>query len=100
MVRAVGGSKPAVGSSNRSEEHTSELQSPCNLVCRLLLEKKKKFQIPNTSYNTALKHTSLCRLSRSFLALAETGNKCSCDNSSSLPHSVTRTLRENNHADA
>src|SRR2546426_6527413 len=28
----------------RSEEHTSELQSPCNLVCRLLLEKKKKSQ--------------------------------------------------------
>src|SRR2546426_9176922 len=32
----------------RSEEHTSELQSPCNLVCRLLLEKKKK----NTHSNT------------------------------------------------
>src|SRR2546426_8501505 len=31
-------------SSERSEEHTSELQSPCNLVCRLLLEKKKKRQ--------------------------------------------------------
>src|SRR2546426_7355011 len=31
-------------SSGRSEEHTSELQSPCNLVCRLLLEKKKKRQ--------------------------------------------------------
>src|SRR5256885_12231333 len=30
---------------SRSEEHTSELQSPCNLVCRLLLEKKKKKQI-------------------------------------------------------
>src|SRR6516162_3687538 len=30
------------GRSPRSEEHTSELQSPCNLVCRLLLEKKKK----------------------------------------------------------
>src|SRR5256885_12913656 len=30
----------------RSEEHTSELQSPCNLVCRLLLEKKKKTQAP------------------------------------------------------
>src|SRR5256885_3873667 len=30
------------GDSTRSEEHTSELQSPCNLVCRLLLEKKKK----------------------------------------------------------
>src|SRR3989454_7120843 len=29
----------------RSEEHTSELQSPCNLVCRLLLEKKKKKSI-------------------------------------------------------
>src|SRR3989454_2749074 len=29
----------------RSEEHTSELQSPCNLVCRLLLEKKKKMQM-------------------------------------------------------
>src|SRR5256885_13299219 len=29
----------------RSEEHTSELQSPCNLVCRLLLEKKKKNRI-------------------------------------------------------
>src|SRR5256885_13245698 len=28
--------------SHRSEEHTSELQSPCNLVCRLLLEKKKR----------------------------------------------------------
>src|SRR2546426_7218447 len=30
---------------DRSEEHTSELQSPCNLVCRLLLEKKKKADI-------------------------------------------------------
>src|SRR2546426_8630684 len=29
------------GGGRRSEEHTSELQSPCNLVCRLLLEKKK-----------------------------------------------------------
>src|SRR5256885_10386544 len=34
-----------VGPGGRSEEHTSELQSPCNLVCRLLLEKKKKIQI-------------------------------------------------------
>src|SRR2546426_2141785 len=30
------------GDGHRSEEHTSELQSPCNLVCRLLLEKKKR----------------------------------------------------------
>src|SRR3989454_3145469 len=29
----------------RSEEHTSELQSPCNLVCRLLLEKKNKTEL-------------------------------------------------------
>src|SRR2546426_5664608 len=32
----------ATSDTSRSEEHTSELQSPCNLVCRLLLEKKKK----------------------------------------------------------
>src|SRR6266850_6735441 len=35
---------------SRSEEHTSELQSPCNLVCRLLLEKKKK-KIYNFSFH-------------------------------------------------
>src|SRR5256885_9387550 len=34
----------AAGGIQRSEEHTSELQSPCNLVCRLLLEKKKNIQ--------------------------------------------------------
>src|SRR2546426_2039616 len=33
----------------RSEEHTSELQSPCNLVCRLLLEKKKKLKYNHAS---------------------------------------------------
>src|SRR2546426_3586328 len=37
----VGCVKPHLAPSDRSEEHTSELQSPCNLVCRLLLEKKK-----------------------------------------------------------
>src|SRR5256885_11404724 len=36
------GRQDLVVASERSEEHTSELQSPCNLVCRLLLEKKKK----------------------------------------------------------
>src|SRR2546426_4776292 len=35
----------------RSEEHTSELQSPCNLVCRLLLEKKKKTIEHDMTYN-------------------------------------------------
>src|SRR2546426_3702860 len=33
---------PRARPASRSEEHTSELQSPCNLVCRLLLEKKKQ----------------------------------------------------------
>src|SRR6266446_8802944 len=48
--------------SPRSEEHTSELQSPCNLVCRLLLEKKKKlvftllhFKKKKKKYNIKLK---------------------------------------------
>src|SRR2546426_6675061 len=34
----------------RSEEHTSELQSPCNLVCRLLLEKKKRTRTPRRTF--------------------------------------------------
>src|SRR5256885_4124409 len=36
---------------SRSEEHTSELQSPCNLVCRLLLEKKKKITFTGIQMN-------------------------------------------------
>src|SRR5256885_4460205 len=38
------------GPRRRSEEHTPELQSPCNLVCRLLLEKKKKKTLMNPSF--------------------------------------------------
>src|SRR2546426_8968054 len=57
-TRRGGISRPAMGSAAgrrelssapwcvRSEEHTSELQSPCNLVCRLLLEKKKSINLP------------------------------------------------------
>src|SRR5256885_12063338 len=46
-----GANRGTESSSNaRSEEHTSELQSPCNLVCRLLLETK------NNSQRTASKH--------------------------------------------
>src|SRR5256885_11624679 len=41
----------------RSEEHTSELQSPCNLVCRLLLEKKKK-----TKKYTVVQHIDTTQL--------------------------------------
>src|SRR5256885_11901996 len=50
---------PAPGDT-RSEEHTSELQSPCNLVCRLLLEKKKKTRKPCPTLSIPherLKHT-------------------------------------------
>src|SRR5260370_25996010 len=49
------GARPA--RTHRSEEHTSELQSHLNLVCRLLLEKKKK-NIYST--NTSATHTSAC----------------------------------------
>src|SRR5256885_12640289 len=43
----------------RSEEHTSELQSPCNLVCRLLLEKKKKHISDNIDYMNTCTDTIL-----------------------------------------
>src|SRR5256885_12280430 len=51
--------------SERSEEHTSELQSPCNLVCRLLLEKKKKKCRPRSATQLLLFRTrySHCTLS-------------------------------------
>src|SRR5256885_11313731 len=40
----------SASSKDRSEEHTSELQSPCNIVCRLLLEKKKNIRHCTRSY--------------------------------------------------
>src|SRR5256885_7223337 len=46
-------SEEYIGVPYRSEEHTSELQSPCNLVCRLLLEKKKK-KLIHTDYTIRL----------------------------------------------
>src|SRR2546430_8708972 len=55
------------GGRNRSEEHTSELQSQSNLVCRLLLEKKKKLRIistscirPSSSHTHAPNHCPAC----------------------------------------
>src|SRR5256885_4195336 len=46
---------------DRSEEHTSELQSPCNLVCRLLLEKKKKTtNLPNPSKTVRCHANLIC----------------------------------------
>src|SRR5256885_12783905 len=62
----LGGRRRVLGFA-RSEEHTSELQSPCNLVCRLLLEKKKKKNI--MPINVASLHTVMfsrhCELSLS-----------------------------------
>src|SRR5256885_5437410 len=53
--------------SHRSEEHTSELQSPCNLVCRLLLEKKKNInKCPTPSASRSL-------YSEAFYAMPYTG---------------------------
>src|SRR5256885_5201398 len=43
----------------RSEEHTSELQSPCNLVCRLLLEKKKKNRTAHETQSDVRSHGSV-----------------------------------------
>src|SRR5256885_8592144 len=48
----------AIGcTAKRSEEHTSELQSPCNLVCRLLLEKKKQY-----TFHLHAKHSPILQL--------------------------------------
>src|SRR5256885_12813778 len=44
----------------RSEEHTSELQSPCNLVCRLLLEKKKIRNVDTCSIKPSVLTPRLC----------------------------------------
>src|SRR2546426_8406886 len=54
--RAGGSPTSTRRTTTRSEEHTSELQSPCNLVCRLLLEKKKK-KTMNTDCLTVPCHT-------------------------------------------
>src|SRR5258708_27276597 len=50
--RAAAPQVPATACSDRSEEHTSELQSPDHLVCRLLLEKKKKIYEKNINLLT------------------------------------------------
>src|SRR5256885_2462746 len=54
---------------SRSEEHTSELQSPCNLVCRLLLEKKKKNIFSDTRYTRRKASNSSISQSPRHLAL-------------------------------
>src|SRR5688572_31570092 len=51
----------------RSEEHTSELQSQSNLVCRLLLEKKKKTNKNNNHTPTLKSHTNISSILKSSL---------------------------------
>src|SRR2546430_11367307 len=50
----------AIVKGERSEEHTSELQSQSNLVCRLLLEKKKKKPHSDMSSENTIKITRIC----------------------------------------
>src|SRR5256885_6500436 len=58
----------AAGTRRRSEEHTSELQSPCNLVCRLLLEKKTPSTISAPPFCSYLVATASHVLTTSPLA--------------------------------
>src|SRR5205807_6156720 len=55
FLTGVGPQQPDGNVHLRSEEHTSELQSPCNLVCRLLLEKKNRYRTNiNSIYRTTM----------------------------------------------
>src|SRR5258706_12044438 len=75
---------PTRSGKHRSEEHTSELQSLTNLVCRLLLEKKKK---KNTSSGPKLKHTKK--------EMAEDEGKMShpTHGSHNDPHTTTKIIK-------
>src|SRR5688500_9469355 len=68
--RAVRRRRPqSAAAESRSEEHTSELQSPCNLVCRLLLEKKKRTTDQHPSPNCSTQpDPASARVSRSMRA--------------------------------
>src|SRR5256885_7973627 len=62
QTRSASASSPAFRILWRSEEHTSELQSPCNLVCRLLLEKKNKNHTTRPNPNFTTQHATVIRL--------------------------------------
>src|SRR5256885_5080507 len=61
----------------RSEEHTSELQSPCNLVCRLLLEKKKKI-VENFIPLNGMNRNTIAHIHRPRLAPTSTRRRFTC----------------------
>src|SRR5256885_10665629 len=50
VIKQIADRVAVIDGGDRSEEHTSELQSPCNLVCRLLLEKKKSKRTSGTAF--------------------------------------------------
>src|SRR5258708_7213434 len=71
----------------RSEEHTSELQSPDHLVCRLLLEKKKKNTKTQATIGTIVYHSPTCEYANplSTSAIRTTYYRASLDESSTAP---------------
>src|SRR2546430_7401931 len=82
----------------RSEEHTSELQSQSNLVCRLLLEKKKKQHSSGVDYTTSHVHPVFCDPQDLAPASAHATSDfrsgvIDCATRESSPHSSRRDLR-------
>src|SRR5260370_16837743 len=75
--------EPGQGMANRSEEHTSELQSHLNLVCRLLLEKKKKLETPRTVWLMVPAEGALPPLDELDRKRTTDGTVTSCDKSDS-----------------
>src|SRR2546426_5410881 len=92
-MRLKNARKDAVKLGDRSEEHTSELQSPCNLVCRLLLEKKKtKHTTSNfpTAPTSSSPRTTMTRFTR------WSSSRAACLEPHHCPYS-TRTSRRSPH---
>src|SRR5256885_8848729 len=84
---------PRIRETSRSEEHTSELQSPCNLVCRLLLEKKKNTSRGRPRSPDAAQLRSAFATRRAVPAERQpsrAGGTCLCPTASS--HHLFRTL--------
>src|SRR5256885_8361259 len=79
----------------RSEEHTSELQSPCNLVCRLLLEKKKKknYIINSSNIHITPEIHNISANKPSYLPPLLTHNCCR-----RAPHTPTTTFHITDHS--
>src|SRR5256885_13217194 len=96
-LRPTGGHRGSPFDLARSEEHTSELQSPCNLVCRLLLEKKKNRSHPSErilrSYrrpDSSRHHVRLVATIPGTVADSQSYTASCRDNRSSVMHSCRR----------